>query len=323
MNDEVRVESEEVRVSKWNKKKIFIVLGIGAFSILLLYAGFMRAPAGFPIGAVVKIESGLSITAVSELLGEKSLIRSPRLFSWIVRTQSPRAGVLSDVYVFPEKENVFSIAYRLTRGITKVTPVRVTIPEGSSVREIALILKQNLVAFDDVKFIAIARGDEGYLFPDTYFFLPATSPEEVIRTMKDNFAKRTENIRGSPDILIMASLLEKEARQMETRRTIAGILWKRLEIGMPLQVDAVFGYIFNRDTYSPTFEDLTIDSPYNTYKYKGLPPTPINNPGLDAIQAALTPIESPYLYYLTDQEGNIYYARTYEDHLANKAKARN
>ena len=117
----------------------------------------------------------------------------------------------------------------------------------------------------------------------------------------------------------MASLLEEEARQTPTRRTVAGILWKRLDLGMPLQVDATLRYLLGKSSHELTREDLEYDSPYNTYKDAGLPPGPISNPGLDAILAALRPVETAYLYFLTDSEGNIHYARTFEEHVANKA----
>ncbi len=310
------------RVSTLNKKTLFIVFGIGVFLVYALYAVLVRAPAEYPAGAIIEIERGSSITAASKLLYEKGIIRSAGLFSLLVRLRSPEAGVLSGVYVFSKPENLFSVASRLSSGSTGITPIAVTIPEGSTVREIGAILKERLVAFNDSTFRALAKKDEGYLFPDTYLFLPTVSPEMVLDTMKQTFTKKTEGLVVTEDALIMASLLEKEARQTQTRRMIAGILWKRLEIGMPLQVDAVFGYIYNRATFHPSFADLEIDSPYNTYRHKGLPPTPINNPGLDSIQAALTPIKNPYLFYLTDSAGNIYYGRTFEEHVANRAKAR-
>ena len=134
-------------------------------------------------------------------------------------------------------------------------------------------------------------------------------------------AKRIADF-GKPlhDVLTMASLVEGEARTREARRHIAGILWHRVELGMPLQVDAVFPYILGKNTYEVTTEDLRVDSPYNTYRYTGLPPGPINNPSLDAITAALNPTPSNYLYYLSDKEGIMHYATTHEEHLINRAK---
>lgn len=101
---------------------------------------------------------------------------------------------------------------------------------------------------------------------------------------------------------------------------VAGILYNRLKLGMPLQVDAVFGYIFGRDTYSPSFADLKVDSPYNTYTHKGFPPGPIANPGFDSLQAALHPAKTKYLYYLTGKDNLMHYATTYAGHQANQKR---
>jgi len=116
----------------------------------------------------------------------------------------------------------------------------------------------------------------------------------------------------------MASLLEEEARALETRRIIAGILWNRIKLGMLLQVDAVFPYIIGKNTYEVTLDELQVDSPYNTYKYPGLPVGPISNPGLSAIKASVTPIESKYLFYLSDKAGRMYYAENFEKHKENR-----
>jgi UPF0755 protein len=114
--------------------------------------------------------------------------------------------------------------------------------------------------------------------------------------------------------------MEEEARTFATWQTIAGILWKRLDEGMPLQVDAVFPYIFGDRPYDLTNGDLLTDSLYNTYKYAGLPPGPITNPGVVAIRAAVTPIETPYWFYLSDADGNMHYAVTHDEHLQNREK---
>jgi UPF0755 protein len=144
--------------------------------------------------------------------------------------------------------------------------------------------------------------------------------------MEQNFYHRIEPLEGLiadfgkplDEVLTMASLLEKEARTPVSRRTIAGILWNRIDANMPLQVDAVFGYIKKGDIYSPKFSDLKVDSPYNTYKYKGLPPGPIANPSLASIRAAVTPIESSYLFYLSDRGGRMHYSTAYSQHLRYK-----
>jgi len=177
--------------------------------------------------------------------------------------------------------------------------------------------------------MAVAEGQEGYLFPDTYFFPPDITPEGVVKIMKENFETkvrpelRDEILRQGKDfdeVIIMASLIEKEAADIEDAKIISDILWRRLEIGMGLQVDATLTYITGKPSHLLTEEDLAIDSPYNTYKYRGLPLAPIANPGLDAIKAAIFPEESPYLFYLHDKKSEPHYARTFEEHILNKQK---
>ena len=134
--------------------------------------------------------------------------------------------------------------------------------------------------------------------------------------MRDNFQKKAGDV--GQDTVIVASLIEKEVPDSNDRKIVSGILWKRLEIGMALQVDAVFPYITGKREV--LLDDLKIDSLYNTYLYKGLPPGPIANPGLDAIDAARNPKETPYLYYFSGQDGNTHFAKTFAEHLRNKEK---
>ena len=122
------------------------------------------------------------------------------------------------------------------------------------------------------------------------------------------------------DVVVMASLLEKEANEFKDRRKIAGVLWKRLEIGMPLQVDATFVYFLGKNTFELTLADLQTESPYNTYINKGLPPTAIANPGLDSLRAAVTPDENDYFFYLADYDGVTHFSETYAEHLRKKRK---
>jgi len=171
-------------------------------------------------------------------------------------------------------------------------------------------------------------GFEGYLFPDTYFFPQNISPRGVMEIMVKNLDRKItdeirEGVAGSKrsffEIITMASILEKEAITFEDKKIISGILWKRLNKGMLLQVDATLQYITGRNTYELTENDLNTDSPYNTYEYKGLPLGPIANPGMDSIKAAIYPEDSPYWYYLSDKNHNVYYSETFEEHKAKKA----
>ncbi|MFA5877074.1 MAG: endolytic transglycosylase MltG [Candidatus Paceibacterota bacterium] len=317
-------------MSKNKKNIIYIVLGVVGLFLITAYITFIAAPFSFQKDSILTISSGTSVQEAGELLKTKHIIQSPFVFSAFIRFFYP-SGIIANHYSFSKPQSVLVIAYRLAKGKTDLVPLKVTIPEGLSSFEISKTLKDTLKDFDSVSFEALARPQEGYLFPDTYFFLPGTTPEAIIDTMRKNFDEKIKPLEssiatfGKPmnEVLAMASILEREARQSETRRMVAGILWKRISIGMPLQVDAVFGYIFQKSGYAPTLTDLRTDSLYNTYLHRGLPPTSIGNPGLGAIQDAITPTKSSYLYYLTDKEGKIYYAKTFAEHGLNKLRARN
>lgn len=304
---------------------VFLIAG-GIFLSLL----FFDAPLTKPHEDVVSIQRGLSVSDAAHLLKKNGSIRFEPVFSALVTLFGGKSGVIAGVYAVSERENVVSLARRFSKGTTALKTLKITIPEGVTNAQIADILEKSLIAFDSEKFKILARPYEGYLFPDTYSFLPSATPEEVIAVMRNTFNEKTASLKtrvdnfGRPfaEVVTMASILEKEARQSETRRVVAGILWKRMSIGMPLQVDAVFGYILEKNGYAPTLDDLKIKSPYNTYLNRGLPPTPIGNPGFGAIEDALTPTKTPYLYYLTDKEGNIYYAKTFTEHVNNKQKLR-
>ncbi len=177
---------------------------------------------------------------------------------------------------------------------------------------------------------------EGYLFPDTYRIYATSSAKEIVRKMLNNFDKKLSPTMRSDikkqhktiyEVITMASIIEKEAplnyqkNDNKDARIISGIFWHRLKIGQALQSDATLSYILDDKQPSHTAEDLDIDSPYNTYKYRGLPPGPIDNPGLLAIKAAIYPIDSDYNYFLTPKnENTVIYAKTYAQHLRNKYK---
>lgn len=294
----------------------------------MLYFVWWKAPPKFPVGVFVVVKEGMTINEVSKLLTEMQTVRSEFWFkAWSVLLGGNK-GLKAGEYYLSAPLSVFELAQRFTRGIQNVVPVKITIPEGLNNREVAALLSKSLRNFDQKRFLQLATKKEGYLFPDTYVFAPNSTEERVIEEMEENFKRRTASLQEDialsgkkfSEIVIMASLIEGEARLSETRRQVSGILWNRLNLGMPLQVDAVFPYIMGKNTYEITTEDLKYDSPYNTYLYVGLPPGPINNPSFDAIEAALHPTATKYLYYLTDTEGTMRYASTHAQHLVNKEK---
>lgn len=283
----------------------------------------ISAPRTFPTHALIVIESGQSLATVAYELEAKGVIRSPLMFWLYMRLTGGERTLNAGAYYFPEPLSALAVADRVRFGETGIESIKVTLPEGLSVREMGEALSAALPSFDEARFVALGKEYEGYLFPDTYFILPGTSPEEVIELMRQTFLSRTENLvleenLTLEEVVTMASILEREANNEEDMRIVAGILWKRIESEMPLQVDAVFGYIKGKSGYAPSGTDLDIDSPYNTYRNKGLPPGPIGNPGMTALTAALTPTESPYLYYLTGRDGRMYWARTFEEHKENR-----
>ena len=276
---------------------------------------FLSAPKGFPSSVAIVIEKGTGLAEISNKLKKEEFIRSKYAFALYARAFNKSKKIKYGKYLFNEPVSVFALAGRLTKGEFGFKPIKVTVAEGLTAKEISELFG-DFENFDKEEFWGKTINLEGYLFPDTYLFLPFAETEQIIGTMTDNFKKKASNV--GKDIVIMASLIEKEVPDSGDRKIISGILWKRLELGMALQVDAVFPYITgSRKILS---DDLKIDSLYNTYLYKGLPPGPISNPGLDAIDAARNPQETPYLYYLSGNDGKTHFAKTFAEHLRNKEK---
>lgn len=300
----------------------------GLFVWLLLWLVFIRPPATFPVKSFFTVEKGTGLSALSAQLESAHLIRSAGFFKLSAYISGNQGNVLSGEYFVKAPASSLQMLSRIATGAFGIEYKEVTIPEGSSVKQAAEIIKKAISDFDAKHFVDIAASFEGYLFPDTYRFLPKTTPEEVVAIMQKNFDTKTAVLQqeiakfGKPlsDVVKMASIVEEEGRTTITRRTIAGILWRRISLGMPLQVDSSFLYINGKNTYTLTTADLAIESPYNSYLHKGLPPTPITNPGLDSLSATIAPISTPYLYFLTDKKGVMHYARTFDEHLSNKAQ---
>jgi UPF0755 protein len=253
-------------------------------------------------------------------LEKENLIRWAPAFRIYVLSRGIAGDLKAGEYLLSPSMGIPEISEKLVNG--DVLKIKVTIPEGFTVKQIEERLGLELLG-DDL---------EGFLFPDTYQFSFGFSGKEAIEAMKDNFEKklakdlREEIARQEKtifEIVTMASLIEKEVISLEDKKLVSGILWKRLEIGMPLQVDATLAYILE-ETWD--FDEMRrevalardIDSPYNTYKYLGLPPGPICNPGLDSMIAAVYPTESDYWYYLSTPQGETVFSETLAEHSAAK-----
>lgn len=308
-------------------KFLLLILGIAAIVGGSFFA-IGQAPADFALGAQVKIPEGSSVRDTGDLLYQKHIIRSSSVFQFIVKMAFLDRPVIAGDFAFEKKYNVYEVAKMLTGGSFGGTQVRITIPEGSSVADIAAIMKKAIPAWNSAEFVTRAKPFEGMLFPETYIVFKSITVDDFINQLKKEYATKTkglkEEIRKSgyseSQIISMASLLEKEAKNESEAQIISGILWKRIKQGKPLQVDAPFLYTLHKTSAQLTMQDLQKDGPYNTYTRKGLPATAIGNPGMTMILAALRPQSSKYWFYLHGNDGVIHYATTYEEHLINKKK---
>src|SRR3989344_3211408 len=317
------------RSERATNRRTLIVAVVVVFTILLPYALFVRPPQDFPAGALIEVPEGMPLSEIAELLKSEGVVRSSFVLRATIFLTGNQRNVHFGDYLFNKPRNVFYVAFAIAKGEYGLEPMRVRVPEGATIREIAGLFGEKLQRFNTERFIREAEPMEGYLFPDTYFFLPNANDDLVLRTMRENFDTNVASLeadieefeRPLEEVVIMASLLEREAHNTRDRRMIAGVLWERLEKNMLLQVDAAFIYTLGKSTFDLTKADLAeADNPYNTYVHKGLPPGPIGNPSLDSIRAAITPIYEGYVFYLADKYGVTHYCKTYECHLANKRK---
>jgi UPF0755 protein len=306
----------------------------GVFVAILVFAsawvwfGVYQPPTFFPVRTVISIPEGTSLKGVAEILKNEQVIRNEFAYRIFVKFKNKHAQVIAGDYYFDSRLTMLEVVQRTIQGDFGLEPIRVTVPEGSTTYQMADVFEGTFEKFDAVSFTVLTEGKEGYLFPDTYFFLPNVTTSEIVQTLERTFYERLRDLEtkiaafGKPvhEIVTMASLLEKEAWKYDDRQMIAGVLWKRLEIGMPLQVDAVFGYIERTDTFSPRYSDLETDSTYNTYKYTGLPPGPIGSPSFEALEAAVTPVPTEALFYLHGRDGVLRIAKTYDEHLVNRKR---
>lgn len=304
-----------------NRRTILIAIVIGTVALFgYLYA--IRPPDNFPLDKLVEIPKGLTEREIAQTLKNSGVIRSPLMFRAVVKVLRTDRQLHAGDYMFKEPEDVFSVARAISAGAYGLEPYRIRIPEGAMTKDMATIYSAVLTRFNKQRFMEKAQPMEGYLFPDTYFFLPNVTEDTVLETMRANFdshitvldEKMAAFDKPLSDIVIMASIVEREARKYEDRRMIAGVLWRRLNKNMPLQADVTFLYTIGKGSFDLTMDDLRSDSPYNTYKNAGLPPTAIGSPSLASLEATVTPIDKGYLFYLADNSGVTHFSKTYAQH---------
>jgi UPF0755 protein len=297
--------------------------------ILSIYWIYLTSPVkNLETPLLVEIEKGSTLKDVSQKFTEVGVIKSQTILNTVIILSGGDDKVVSGEYLFEKSPSLFEVAKRITTGDFGIEVKEVRIPEGVTVAQIADLMEERFPYFEKEAFMQLASESEGMLFPDTYNFLETVKAFEVYNTLKDNFEKKIaeikplikENNLSLEEVVIVASMVEKEATE-DSREEVASIIWKRLEKNMLLQIDATFVYSIGKGTFDLTMKDLTDEeNPYNTYVHKGLPPTPISNPGLESLKAAASALPTENLYFLTGRDGEMYYARNFEEHKKNRAR---
>ena len=318
---------------------VAVVLGAGVIvgAASLWFRAAVYVDRGRPAQRTdVIIERGATFSQVVGALREKGVLEHPFAFRILARLRHVDADVKAGEYRFPAHQTSDEILQRLVRG--EQFAVWVTLPEGFTAREIARALaSRSLGDAGAYERIFLHGGGlriggqqtlnlEGYLFPSTYLIPTDANPEQVAKVLVDQFrrelpsdaAARAKALhRTLPEIVTIASLIEREGKVDEDRPLIASVVYNRLRLGMPLELDASIEYAFPEHHNVITKRDLELDSPYNTYRHAGLPPTPIANPGKASLDAALRPATSDYLYYVAKPDGHSVFAKTLQEHNAN------
>ncbi|MBU1036668.1 endolytic transglycosylase MltG [Patescibacteria group bacterium] len=292
-----------------------------------------------------EIKSGSGVNQISQQLYDQGLIRSKFYFELHVWLNKLQRNFIRGTFSLSPSMNIKDIVATLTDAV--VAEKKITIIEGWNLDEIADYLeKEGLIKPEEflsqvkressywTKQYAFLKDKpansslEGYLFPDTYRVFKNSSASDIVEKMLDNFNQklnqewRTEIINQGKsiyEVLTLASIIEKEVAS-EDMSKIADVFLKRLKENIPLQSDATINYITKKGKVQPSLADLKIDHLYNTYMYKGLPPGPIANPGLNAIEAVIYPTTNSYYYFLTTKEGEVIYSKTFAEHSENKKK---
>ncbi|MEK7664102.1 MAG: endolytic transglycosylase MltG [Patescibacteria group bacterium] len=290
------------------------------------------------------LEKGSSFNNVSGDLAKQEIIHNALFFNLYAIISLNYSRLQAGNYQLSQSMSIAQIVKKFATG--DIVKEKITIVEGWNIEDIAKNLANRKI-YSKENFILVTKVDfsndflflkekpknlglEGYIFPDTYYVLEKSVPEELLKAALSNFDKKiTSDLKQEIEkqqksifkIITMASMLEKEVKSMEDKKIISGILWKRIKEGIPLQVDATVNYITGKNDEKAAINDTKIDSPYNTYKYYGLPQGPISNPGMDSILAAIYPEETDYWYYLSaDGNGTIIFSKTLEEHIEAQRK---
>ncbi len=272
------------------------------------------------------VEPGTSVREIGNNLKEEGLIKDPVIFFLYVKKEKLDTKIQAGDFRLSTNMSIPKILEQMQSGTLDIW---VTVPEGLRAEEIAEILSEKIPTYDPTWDTVLAE-HEGYLFPDTYLIPRDATVESVVDIMQNTFYKKVEAMGLTPtssnlkNTIIMASLIERESRVDEEKPLIASVIQNRIDADMPLGIDATLQYIVGKKDGKwwsvPTGEEKNINSLYNTYTNVGLPPGPICNPGIGAIQAALNPASSDYYYYIHDKSGQVHFAKTISEHNNNVSK---
>lgn len=280
----------------------------------------------------IEVTKGSSTWSVARQLQQAGIIHSPLAF--VITAKLKRKTVKADVFEIDASQPLKKIVGQVTT--TNPNEITITIPEGWRIEQIAQRLVEKKLIESVDSFIAIAEEYEGYLFPDTYQFNQQVTPEVVRDRLRENFQARTKDLYVSKEDLILASIIEREAKRDEDRPKMAGVFKNRLIKNMPLEADPTVQYAIDSSAFAKvpnnskssyqfwkpiTLEQAkTFDHKYNTYRNVGLPPAPIANPGLKSIEAAVNLEKHDYFYFFNLSDGSTIYSKTLDEHNANKRK---
>lgn len=319
------------------KAKNIAVFMIFVFIIFGVY-NFISTPVSNAIEPVtITIKKGMSTHDIGNILYEKGIVKNAFIFRAMAKIQGLDSNLQAGNYVFTRRMSSQEIVKMLSQGQTAYNEI--TIPEGYTVKQIAKLIEDKKLGNKE-KFIQLAKhyeiynymkGNgqveimaEGFVFPATYRLAADVTEQELLEMMVKQFDKVFDDKMRQQaankglsirQVVILASLVEKEAQLDSDRPIIAGVFFNRLKNDMPLQSCATIQYILGYPKPELTVSDTQIESPYNTYINRGLPPGPIANPGIDAIKAVLYPAETDFLYFVADKNGAHHFSRTYEEHL--------
>lgn len=327
----------------------YLLVAVFAF-ILGLGTGYARGYfASGDVGrkVTVVVPMGATLSSIASELEAKGVVKHARAF--VIRAESDGYATkfMPGAYTFHQNEPYEELVALLARGVNPPT-VKVSIPEGATLKQAGGLVAAAGGAITAADYVAVARDDpppfrlggyksgttlEGMLFPATYEVIPKVKARgfvaKQLTAFAENFAKvdMSRALKGNLtpyDVVIIASMIDREALEPAERPLVAAVIWNRLRIDMLLQIDATIQYALSKTKPVLTYDDLKIDSPYNTYKHPGLPPTPISNPGLAALQAAAAPASVDYLYYVArnDGTGRHYFSKEYAQFLVDQQKAK-